>query len=769
MAAKPGTEPTSRSSHALPQCLAVLFALLPALLAPVPGAAQTAVRLERKDAEAVRGYLVDYCNGNYVLRQGSEVSEIPEATVRDVVFLDGRFGDVDPAELKGWILSSHQPVPEAARPRNSDGRRGRWVLTAERPNCDLRGDAPAHPNRQLSFVRGSPPTLRASSGGYDFGHFIDLGPVDEDSAPAPDAAPPLHFDAVRWNGAGIEAPVPVNTYPLLAWWWDARPMGLCETIVPEKNHVYLYRVLDGASDAVYKFHVLSVHTTAIVIDWEALIEYDAPALAARFELESKRRPESWQRLRTRLYARERYRDYTKATINFVLDTRDATHYAKNSWSLELKGPGLPGSSLWFEVALVAEEKSGIADAGDVEFASLRLAEAKKLPLAKRAAAHLNHTYAVHAVTQEGETWTKCRVLELPGDGTAVVEWELFAGGGNEAQADRQRAYYRQQMDAYLRIVEQGKTRRRAPIGERPLRSDGQPADPVVLAGHEGAVRAVAFSPDGSLLASAGDDGYIRLWSLVAAVPPRLLPGHPLPVAALAFSPDGAQLASGGYDGCVHRWKTDTGADLATLGEPGPAVMAVTWSADGKRLISAGREDQVVVWDVDSGAHVDVLTGHPGDVLALAWSRDQRWLAAAGLDGAARFWRVDGFVAGTQLRGPAEGFSSLVFLNSGTQVLTGGLDGFVRQWDTERGREIRRVADRELPVTALVLSRDGHRLYRATTNGTVTCSEPTATTPRWQIHFTHGTAAVNALALSPDGGRLATGGEDGTVRLWLVGK
>ncbi|WP_157518296.1 NACHT and WD repeat domain-containing protein [Herbidospora mongoliensis] len=130
-----------------------------------------------------------------------------------------------------------------------------------------------------------------------------------------------------------------------------------------------------------------------------------------------------------------------------------------------------------------------------------------------------------------------------------------------------------------------------------------------LGGHDGDVRAVAFSPDGRLLATGGADRVIRLWDPSRAVPagPALL-GHTGDVLSVAFSPDGSVLASGDASGVIRFWDTATGRHLGTYhgrapagGAPAFAASALAFSPDGGTLVGGGRftapgQPALEIWD-----------------------------------------------------------------------------------------------------------------------------------------------------------------------------
>jgi WD40 repeat protein/transcriptional regulator with XRE-family HTH domain len=230
----------------------------------------------------------------------------------------------------------------------------------------------------------------------------------------------------------------------------------------------------------------------------------------------------------------------------------------------------------------------------------------------------------------------------------------------------------------------------------------------------GLVESVAFSPDGTMLATGSDaapgvatgsDGTVRLWSVTDPAHPRLLAkvhdSGTSSVYCVAFSPDGKTLAAASADNLTRMWDIADRSDPAPLGAPltGPAsyAMSVAFSPDGKTLAVGSADKTARLWNITDPARPSLigtpLTGPASYVWSVAFSRDGKTLAAGVTDGTVWLWNLRHLARPAllaTLTGPGAQVFSVAFGPGGHSLAAGSADGTVRLWDTSPRADARAV-------------------------------------------------------------------------------
>ncbi len=273
-----------------------------------------------------------------------------------------------------------------------------------------------------------------------------------------------------------------------------------------------------------------------------------------------------------------------------------------------------------------------------------------------------------------------------------------------------------------------------------------------------AMAALAFSPDGGLLAAGSVDGTLCLWDTATE---QLLQTAPSAswIGALAFSPSGDWLASGGYDRHVHLWDPTNLVVRQTFAGHAAAVRAVAFSRDGTLLASGGVDRTLRFWDVASGASLATCPGHTGAIRAAAFSPDGATLATVSEDTTVRLWDSNTYKPIQTLDGHRAMAWCLAFSPGGQNLATASIGDQVVLWNARTGAQRQRLKGHPGGVAALAFAPDGRRLFSAGHDGTVRLwqGEEPPDYPKYTL-----SQAALAAVLSPPGDLLACALEDSRI-------
>jgi len=226
----------------------------------------------------------------------------------------------------------------------------------------------------------------------------------------------------------------------------------------------------------------------------------------------------------------------------------------------------------------------------------------------------------------------------------------------------------------------------------------------------GFISAVAVSRDGKHIALGGFDGRVALHRLNDGKKTRTLEGHAENITSIAFSPDGSRLATGSGDDTLRIWDARTGETLHELSHDNEYdVTCVAFSPDGKRVVSGDGENQLFVWDAATGDELMTLLGHEMTVTCVAFSPDGRHVVSGSWDDTLIVWDAKSGESVRTLTGHTGDVTCVTYSPDGRRVVSGSEDDTVIVWDAGTGDRVRTLRGLPNNVTCVTVTPTGDRV------------------------------------------------------------
>lgn len=286
----------------------------------------------------------------------------------------------------------------------------------------------------------------------------------------------------------------------------------------------------------------------------------------------------------------------------------------------------------------------------------------------------------------------------------------------------------------------------------------------------GSVVSLAFSPDGTMLATSDNQGWFYLWQVATGKQLLAVQAHQDWVFSVAFHPSNYLLVTGSLDCSLKIWDVTSGHCLRVVQVHRGGVAAVAFSPDGQLLASGSSDRTITLINPHTGELVRTLTGHGDLIRAIAWYPDGKRLASVGFDHTIKIWDITTGDCWRTLQDSCA-LLTIVVIPSATEptrLVTGGANGQIKLWDSETGDCLERLERHQGAIWSLAISSDSQMLASAgddpyihlwdLATGQISRTLQGHQGRIWSIAFTP--AAINA-----DRMLLASGSEDKMLKFW----
>src|SRR6266498_2991105 len=278
-----------------------------------------------------------------------------------------------------------------------------------------------------------------------------------------------------------------------------------------------------------------------------------------------------------------------------------------------------------------------------------------------------------------------------------------------------------------------------------------------------AVFAVAFSHDGTRIATA-DRNEVKVWDVASGEEVMKFPKPNQLISSVDFSPDGRRLAASNHYSLIWVWDIQSGQELYTLYGHTNTVNSVHFNADGTRIASASNDRKVFIWDAISGVQLLSLAGHTNTAWDSAFSPDGKHIATASEDHTVKIWDL---ASGGELPSMNTGALITIFDPAQKRLALSFSDRPAEIWDFPRKKRLFSLSNHSISWV-YKFSADGKRLASKSPDGTVSLWDATSGQELWVAPA----SPAGMVIPSPDGTRVAiaydTGNAPGVAQIWDTG-
>ncbi|ETO30991.1 G-protein beta WD-40 repeats containing protein [Reticulomyxa filosa] len=241
----------------------------------------------------------------------------------------------------------------------------------------------------------------------------------------------------------------------------------------------------------------------------------------------------------------------------------------------------------------------------------------------------------------------------------------------------------------------------------------------ILKGHTTCVNDAQFSPDGNTIVSCSEDATIRLWNVKTGKEIKVLEGHSGDVIRVRFSPDGNTIVSSSDDHTMRLWDSQSGKEIKVLE---CSVNDVQFSPDGQQIVSASNDQKIRIWNVKSG-EISKTLEYSDSVITIQFSRDGCLFVSTSINGTIQIWDAISYSQLKKMFVHSAVISDVKFFPDGQIIVSCAWDGSIQLWDVKFGMELQRLQRNVLPVTRVGVSPDGNKIVASSHDKTIQLWEP----------------------------------------------